>query len=46
MHYALTHDDANYFGGVLHKAVHLAPCFVSTAPDIMKLYYNKTFAHF
>jgi len=46
MHYSLAHDDANYFGQNLSKIVHLAPCFVPNAPDIMKLYYTHTVAHF
>jgi len=46
MHYSLTHDDDNYFGDALHKIVHLAPCFVFNAPDLMKLYFDHTVAEF
>ena len=45
MHYGLSHDDEGYYGKNLHKTVHLAPCFVPNAPDIMKIYYTHTVAH-
>jgi len=46
MHYALTHDYDSFYGGALHKAVHLAPCFVPNILDTAKIYYNHTFAKF
>jgi hypothetical protein len=46
MHFSLAHDDAGYFGNNLSKIVHLAPCFVANAPDVMKIYYTHTVAHF
>ena len=35
MHYALAHDEDNFYGESLHRVIQLAPCFYPNVPNII-----------
>lgn len=46
MHYALAHDEEDFYADNLHKVIQLAPCFVAEHPDWLIPIYDYSVATF
>ena len=46
MHYGLAKIENYFYADNLHRAVHLAPCFVPNVPSLTHDYFNKTLMQF